>query len=442
MLKKHSNKIVKKILASVEKFFSFSASAGIMLLISALVALLWANSPYADFYYKILHYHIGFSIGTFSLSLSLHHWVNDALMVIFFFVVGLEIKRELTVGELASPKKAALPIFAAVGGMLAPALFYLLFNPQGVVSEGWAIPMATDIAFAVGVLSLAGKRAPLSLKVFLLALAIVDDLGAVLVIAFFYSQSIASGFLAFALLMVLVIFLAKAIGIRSMPFYVLCGIGLWFFVLKSGVHSTVAGVLLGLMCPSRPPASRGGDFDATFFFDRDSVKNPPADMPPYKEVGRMARRVRDLYSPAHRLIEDLHPYVTWFIMPVFAFFNAGVALKTGFSFVDFVSHPVSLGILFGLLLGKPVGILLFSYLAVRLNLAVYPSGFNWKNLTGVGFLAGIGFTMALFISHLSFAFHPEQAMYAKLSILLASLLAMLLGLTLLFLPDKKKNNRG
>ncbi len=428
MLNTNSEKVVKKLLTPFEKFFSLEASSGIVLLFFALLALSWANSPWSDFYHKLLYYPLGFHIGKFSLSFSLHHWVNDALMVIFFFVVGLEIKRELSVGELSTPKKAALPIFAALGGMLVPALFYLSFNHTGPTQVGWGIPMATDIAFAVGVLSLMSKRVPFSLKVFLLALAIVDDLGAVLVIAFFYSQDIAGRFLTFSGLMVFIIFCARKVGIRHIAFYVFCGVGLWFFVLKSGVHSTVAGVILGLMCPAKKTKDKTSTLENIKEFSVSS----------YKDTKRILRSIRSLHTPAHYLIETLHPYVTWIIMPTFAFFNAGVTFQSSFSFMEFISHPVSLGILWGLLLGKPIGIILFSFLAVRLKLAVWPTDFNWKILTGVGFLAGIGFTMALFISHLSFESQPDLGIYSKLSILLASLLAMLIGLA--FIASSKKLN--
>jgi len=434
MVKTNSQSLIKKLITPFERFFALQASAGIVLLCSALFALLWANSPWSGVYYKILHYPLGIHIGKFSLSYSLHHWVNDALMVIFFFVVGLEIKREMSIGELATPKQAALPIFAAMGGMLVPALFYLAFNSEGPTQVGWGIPMATDIAFAVGILSLVSGKVPFSLKVFLLALAIVDDLGAVLVIAFFYSRNISGNFLAFAGLIVFIIFCARKVGIRNIAFYVFCGIILWFFVLKSGVHSTVAGVILGLMCPSQWITNRQETLE--------NIRKLSLSAPSYKTIKKIAHLMRSLHTPTHRLIEDLHPYVTWIIMPVFAFFNAGVKFESGFSFVEFGFHPVSLGIFFGLLLGKPIGILLFSLLVVHLKLAVWPSGFNWKKLTGVGFLAGIGFTMALFISHLSFDAHPELAVYSKISILLASLLAMLIGLIFLlfsgnFAPEKK-----
>ncbi len=431
MLNTSSGKVVKKFITPFARFFSLPASPGIVLLFFAVVALLWANSPWSELYHKLLHYPLGLHIGKFSLSFSLHHWVNDALMVIFFFVVGLEIKKELSVGELSTPKKAALPIFAALGGMVVPALFYLSFNYEGSTQVGWGIPMATDIAFALGVLSLMSKRVPVSLKVFLLALAIVDDLGAVLVIAFFYSQNIAGKFLTLAGLMIFIIFCARQGGIRNIAFYVFCGVGLWFFVLKSGVHSTVAGVILGLMCPARVKGNK--ELHRNW---EQNIKELSTNAPSYGATTKLMHSIRSLHSPAYRLIKELNPYVTWIIMPVFAFFNAGVSFESHFSWAEFMSHPVSLGILFGLLLGKPIGILLFSFIAVQLKWAIYPSNFNWKILTGVGFLAGIGFTMALFISHLSFESQPELATYSKLSILLASLLAMLIGLA--FIASSKK----
>ena len=372
------------------------AASGVLLLLSALIALIWANSPWDKVYQEILHYPVGFSLGDEAISFSLHHFVNDGLMAIFFFVVGLEIKKELVVGELSTPKKALFPLFAAIGGMFVPALFYLAFNGEGSPGRmGWGIPMATDIAFAIGVLSLLSKRIPHVLKVFLMALAIVDDLGAVLVIAFFYSQAISSQFLAFTGLAVFIIFCVRKMGFHNNFLYFFLGCCLWFIVLKSGVHATVAGVIMGLMTPA------GG--------------------------------------PAESLIKRWHPYTIWLIMPVFAFFNAGVHLKSGFSFSEFLYHPVSVGVFLGLLLGKPLGILLFSYLARFFNLSDWPAGFSWVRLTGIGFLAGIGFTMSLFISHLSFfESHPELSVYSKLGILLASLLAMIAGLLILFFAKNKR----
>ena len=415
----------------IKKFVAWPASTGIILLFSALLALCLANSAYSNLYHKILHYPVGLSLGHFAFSFSLHHLVNEGLMAIFFFVVGLEIKKELIVGELSHFKKAVLPVFAALGGMLVPALFYLAFNGEGPSQKGWGIPMATDIAFAIGILSLVSKRIPPSLKVFLLALAIVDDLGAVLVIAFFYSKGLSLPFLALAGFMSVGIFYTVRSGWRSCIWFFISGLALWFFVLKSGVHATVAGVILGLICPAQSPKKAQEIWQKHI----KAVAGPQS----YKQVKQSIACVRDLYSPAHRWIVDLHPVVNLLIMPLFAFFNAGVLMGTDFSFMEFGAHPVSIGIFLGLFLGKPLGILLFCFIALRLNWAVWPSGFNWSKLTGVGFLAGIGFTMALFIAHLSFDSQPLLSMYAKLSILLASGLAMLLGLSfLLFSSSEKK----
>ena len=433
---KNQQTLVKKFITPFERFFSMQASAGIILLISGLAALFLANSPWSKFYTTIIHYPFSIHLGGFSLSYSLQHWVNDALMVIFFFVVGLEIKRELHQGELASPKKAALPIFAAIGGMLVPALIYLIFNSTEETTRiGWGIPMATDIAFAVGILSLASKRVPLSLKVFLLALAIVDDLGAVLVIAFFYSQEILPRFLGFAGFTIFLIYFAKKTGIKHYLFYISTGVCLWFFILKSGVHPTIAGVILGLLSPSQKTAHP----EKTLAKIRNLTESDIS----YKNSQKVIHLSQSLHSTTYHLIELLHPYVNWFIMPVFAFFNAGVAFKSGFSTLELLHHPVSLGILLGLVIGKPLGILLFSCLAVHFKLAVWPSDFSWARLTGVSFLAGIGFTMALFISHLSFGSLPEISVYSKISILIASLIAMVMGLLILLLFAKNVDtNKG
>ena len=421
----------KYIKDSIKNFFCWPASTGLILLFSALLALFLANSTYSNFYHKILHYPLGLSLGQLTFSFSLHHLVNEGLMTIFFFVVGLEIKKELVVGELSTFKKAILPVFAALGGMLVPAFFYLVFNMEGPTQKGWGIPMATDIAFAVGVLSLISKRVPPSLKVFLLALAIVDDLGAVLVIAFFYSKKLSLLFLILTGFFGFVLFYFLKLGWKNQIFYIIGGLVLWLCVLKSGVHATVAGVILGLICPAKqslPKEAKGSPVT--------SVEALPSS---YKQAKKRADDIRQLYSPAHRWIEDLHPFVNLLIMPLFAFFNAGVKMGAGFSFMEFLSHPVSVGVFLGLFLGKPLGVLMFSFVALRLNWAVWPSGFNWGRLTGVGFLAGIGFTMALFIAHLSFDSQVDLNMYAKLSILLASLLAMLLGLSFLLFSAHNKN---
>ncbi len=425
--------MIKQISSLFKSFFLWPASTGLVLLFVSLLALVWANSSHYELYYKILHYPLGLSAGSGLFAFSLQHWVNDGLMALFFFVVGLEIKKELVEGELSTFKKAILPVFAAVGGMLVPAFFYLLFNQTGPTQAGWGVPMATDIAFAVGVLSLVSKRVPANLKVFLLALAIVDDLGAVLVIAFFYSKKLSFLYLMWAALSTLLVFGAIRAGIKSRFFYILCGLALWLFVLKSGVHATVAGVILGLICPAGGKALHQKTAQQALSSSNQKALKPAA---PYKELKKQARLILSAYSPAYRGIKDLELFVNKLVMPLFAFFNAGVRMESGFSFVEFMSHPVSLGIFLGLFLGKPLGILLFSFLALRLKWAEWPVGFNWQRLTGLGFLAGIGFTMALFIAHLSFDSQPALSIYAKLSILVASGLAMFTGLFFLLLPEK------
>ena len=432
--------MVKRIFIPFEKYFNQEASAGLFLLLCAGLALIWANSPWSDVYESILHFPFGIQLGETFFGFSLHHWVNDALMAIFFFVVGLEIKRELIIGELSTPKKAAFPIFAALGGMLVPALFYLIFNGGNSSTYiGWGIPMATDIAFAVGILSLLSKRVPASLKIFLLALAIVDDLGAVLVIAFFYSQEIIGQFLAYAGLTVFIVFCARKIGLQNRFIYFFLSVCLWLFVLKSGVHATVAGVIMGFMFPARRTPNK----EQILTNIQEQLQQQKQSGLSYKNTKRIIASTHSLHSPTQHLIEALHPYVTWLIMPVFAFFNAGIQFKSGFSLAEFFSHPVSLGVMLGLFIGKPLGIVLFSFLALRLKLALWPSGFSWLKLTGIGFLAGIGFTMALFISHLSFGSQPELNVYSKLGILVASLLAMVVGLLFLFFStrtSREENN--
>ncbi len=363
------------------------ASSGIVLMLATALALGWANSPWASGYFSLWQTPLNLLI----LEKPILLWINDGLMAVFFFLVGLEIKREIMVGELASVKMAALPIAAAVGGMAVPATIFALFNYSGDGIRGWGIPMATDIAFALGVLSLLGSRVPLSLKVFLTAVAIVDDIGAILVIAIFYSEGIqwalvGGGFAILALLGIL-----NRIGIRSLAAYLLPGLVLWFLFLKSGVHATVAGVLLAMALPAHAKSDHS-------------------------------------LSPLERLEHVLQPYVSYGIMPLFALANAGVALGAGA--LQALGQPIGLGVALGLLVGKPIGILLASWLAVKAGLAALPNRVRWGQMLGVGVLAGIGFTMSLFITELAFA-DPESVDAAKVAILAASVLAGVVGYTIL-----------
>jgi NhaA family Na+:H+ antiporter len=389
---KKDNGIKKR--SFIKEFFSTEASSGIILGIAALIALIVANSPLSEAYFSFFDFKIG--------SLSLKYWINDALMAIFFFVVGLEIKRELTLGHLSSPSKAALPIAAAIGGMLIPALIYAFGNREAPASNGWGIPMATDIAFAVGVLVLLGKRIPFALKVFLLAVAIVDDIGAILVIAFFYTNEIRGAGLGIAALAFGISMLMKYAGVRSYILYTLAGTVVWAGFLYSGVHATIAGVLLGLLTPVNFPKQKNSE---------------------------------DAYSPLEELIHVLHPWVSFGILPIFALANAGVSLQ-GASFIETVSNPISLGIILGLFLGKPIGIFLACFVGVKFLRIKLAEGMRWLDIVGVGFLAGIGFTMSIFISGL--ALPGELEIYSKSGIIIGSLLSAGVGALLLFLSVSRK----
>jgi NhaA family Na+:H+ antiporter len=415
-----------------QEFMTLAASGGIVLLICTLLALLWANSPWGEGYIHLWETDLAFSLGGTSLSEGLLEWVNDGLMVIFFFVVGLEIKREITAGELATPKKAAMPIMAALGGMLVPAAFYMIFNLSGPGTSGWGIPMATDIAFTLGILALMGKRVPLSLKVFFTALAIADDLGAVLVIALFYTSDISWLALGVGALFLASLFTLNWARVYNPLPYALLGIGLWLSFLESGVHPTIAGVLLAMTIPTRsPPDTRGLLAQAVTVledFEVSLLQNRQIDSRRQAAVQSMETITDRMQSPAQRLERDLGPWATYFILPVFALANAGVNLSLDSSSELF--GPISLGIIAGLVLGKPVGITLFSWLAVRFGLAEMPSNVTWQQLFGASWLAGIGFTMSLFIANSAFE-DPALLTQAKIGILAASILAGLVGWILL-----------
>ncbi|WP_456410896.1 Na+/H+ antiporter NhaA [Oceanithermus sp.] len=398
----------------VEQFLESEAKGGILLFVTALAAFVLSNSPWAQAYFDLRDVYLKLQVGDWVLKKTLLHFVNDFLMALFFLLVGLELKREILQGELKNPRQAGLAVAAALGGMVTPALIYTAFNYGGEGAAGWGVPMATDIAFALGVLSLLGKRVPLSLKVFLTALAIVDDLGAVLVIALFYTSQLNVTALLVAALVFGFALLLGALRVRSLTVYMLVGLVLWYYVLLSGVHATIAGVLLAFAIPigrARPLPPHA-----------DGVAEDPELHEAQLEL--LEDAAREAQSPLHRLEHLLHPYVAYFIMPVFAFFNAGVALEGA------QVGSIALGIFFGLLLGKPLGILLFSYLAVRLGIARLPSGVGWGAIAGVGLVAGVGFTMALFIAGL--AFDAALLDEAKLGVLSASVTAAVLGSLLLW----------
>ena len=405
-----------------------------MLLGCAILALAWANSPWAGAYWQMLEVPLGLSFGEQVLRLELRDWINDGLMAIFFFGVGLEIKREFLVGELAERRKAMLPIVAAVGGMVVPALIYAGFNFNGAGVHGWGIPMATDIAFALGALAVLGSRIPEALKVFLVALAIVDDLGALLVIAIFYTESIDWRGVALIVALLLALWVANRIGARRGSIYLLLGLGLWAAFYMSGLHATLAGVLTALFVPARvkiipgalPQVIRRGADN----IEAQALDNEPDAMDPDRVtiIGAIGGSLDAATAPLQRFEHGVQPWVTYGILPVFGLFNAGVVIDA--TVLRTLPTAVPLGIMFGLVLGKSIGVSLASWLAVKSGLAELPEGSTWRHLIGAAFLAGIGFTMALFINGLAFTgTHFERE--AQLAILVGSLLAAAIGIAIL-----------
>ena len=382
-------------------FFKLEAASGLVLLFAAIIALFVSNSDLASIYYDILNSYFALGFGEFKLKLSVLHWINDVLMAIFFFLVSLEIKREFIQGELSNPKQASLPIIAAVGGMLVPALIYVAINfGNSETLKGWAIPSATDIAFSLGVLSLLGKRVPISLKVFLTALAIIDDLGAIVIIAFFYSGKIQAMYLILMLVSIIILIIFNRLNIRSFIPYLIVGIFLWDFTHSSGIHATIAGVLLALTIPHKDKKNES------------SHKN----------------------SMLIKLEHAISPYVAFGIMPIFAFANAGVSLE-GLSIATLM-NPVPLGILCGLFFGKQFGVFIFSYVSIKLKFAEMPNDSDWLKLYGVGVLTGIGFTMSLFVGNLAFVDTTQYLSGVKIGVLLGSLASTLFGYMLILLSKK------
>ena len=379
-------------------FFKLEAASGLILLIAAILALMISNSSLSELYFSSLEKYLFIGINEFGLKLSVHHWINDALMAIFFFFVTLEIKREFLQGELSNLKQALLPIIAAVGGMVIPALFYVVINydnPETI--NGWAIPSATDIAFSLGILSLMGSRVPISLKVFLTALAIIDDLGAILIIAFFYSGDLSIVYLGLIFLSFIILLVLNKFSVKIFVPYLIVGLFMWYFTYKSGIHATIAGVLLASTIPHR---NKEKDF-----------------------------------SLLVKLEHAISPYVAFLIMPIFAFANAGVSLE-GLTF-NTLLNPVPLGILLGLFFGKQIGVLLFSYISIKFKLAEMPNNSNWLSIYGVSILTGIGFTMSLFVGNLAFADNLQYIDGVKIGVLTGSLLSTVFGYFLLLVSSKK-----
>ncbi|UYW01655.1 Na+/H+ antiporter NhaA [Flavobacterium agricola] len=427
----------------INKFISQSTTSGIVLFVAAVVAIFFANSPWAEWYQNIWQNKIGISFNDeLGLNLSLHHWINDGLMAIFFFVVGLELKRELTNGELASPKKAMLPIFAAIGGMVVPALFYAFFNAGTDAAHGWGIPMATDIAFALGVLYILGDKVPTSLKVFLTALAIVDDLGAVVVIALFYTSQISMLHLGIGLALFGVLLLANRLGVKNILFYAIIGIGgIWVAFLLSGVHATIAAVLAAFAIPTNAKVDENyfskkmtALRDKFVSIDPENKQEKLTDVQ-ISTIEDMATLAKDAVPPSQRLEHGLHGFVSFIVMPIFALANAAIPI----SFDSGISN-VTLGVALGLFLGKVIGIAGFTVLLIKLKVTSMPKGMTFINLLGIAFLAAIGFTMSLFVTELAFdvQLHPEYPGQAKLGILIASLLGGVIGYFILKLSAKKR----
>lgn len=414
----------------LKRFMNNSALSGIILFSSAGLALLLSNSPWHDAFHHLWENQFSVGINGFKLEKSLHHWINDGLMAVFFFVVGLELKREIIAGELKNPRNALLPLLAAVGGMLFPALIYYAFNPSGEPAEGWGIPMATDIAFALGVLYLLGDRVPISLKVFLTALAIADDLGAVLVIAIFYTSEINFSSLLTGGAFLLVLIASNLIGIRNTVWYGIIGIGgLWTAFLMSGVHATVAAVLAAFTIPASAKVSKKQyQNQVSELIDRLSDTEVNTGPTVSDEQLHILEQVRTLSSkalpPLQRLEHRMHPLVAFFVMPIFALSNAGIHVTP--EIVGEIFKPITLGIFFGLLIGKFTGVVGVVYLLVKLKVAQLPADLNKQFLIGAGLLAAVGFTMSLFISDLAFD-NPELLLQAKLGILMASTLASVTG---------------
>ena len=407
----------------LRRFLDTEVAGGVVLLAATLLALVIANSPLQDRYFELLHTVITIEVGSFRISEDVLHWVNDGLMAIFFFVVGLEIKRELVRGELSDRKKAALPVAAALGGMVVPALVYAIFNAGSEGSTGWGIPMATDIAFAVGVLAFVMPQAPSSLKVFLLSLAIADDIGAILVIAVFYAESIDVGWLVSAGGLVALIVVLRAVRVWWIPIYVALGILVWVAVLKSGVHATIAGVILGLITPVRPLMP--GQWLRIPLISREEDEEEVG----AEDAHATKRRVDLSSSVAERLEYALHPWSSYLIIPIFAFVNAGIVL-TSETVASSLTSTVSIGVVVGLVLGKLIGITLFTRLAMRLGLGDLPGDMRFDQVVGVAALAGIGFTVSIFISSLAFT-DPDLIAEAKIGILVASFVAGIVGGVLL-----------
>lgn len=430
--------IKKVLLTPFQKFVKIESFSGILLLLATITALVWANSGYSASYLELWQYDLGIVTETFEFKKPLILWINDGLMAIFFFLIGLEIKRELLIGELNTMKKIAFPLFGAIGGMIVPVAFFIILNQNPETLKGWGVPMATDIAFSLAVLNVLGKRVPLSLKIFLTAFAIVDDIGAVLVIAIFYSGTINTTLLLIAAALLGVLYFASFKGYYSKFFLFLIGVVVWFLFLKSGVHPTVAGILLAFSVPIRQRIDT-----STFLSNLEDVynkiknsmvsKKPILSKEQLEHIDSLEDWASKFQSPLQHLEHSLHGWVAYFIIPIFALANAGVMISSDVE-LDFA---LTINIIIALVLGKAIGIPLMIFIAKKTKLVTIPSNINYYQIIGVAFIAGIGFTMAIFIASLAFSATPQYIDSAKIGILLGSLLAAIIGyLILRFAPGK------
>lgn len=435
-----------RVLTPFGEFIHRQTSSGLLLMGSAIIALLLANSFFAESYMHLIHTPVSISFGDWGIAMSLHHWVNDGLMALFFFVVGLELKREMMVGELSDLRQAALPIIAAFGGMAVPALIYLAFNPLGPAAHGWGIPMATDIAFAVGALALLAARVPKALITFLVALAIADDLGAVLVIALFYTQDLALTWLALAGLLIAVLLSFNYAGIRKATPYFIVAVLLWYAMLQSGVHATLAGVIGAFTVPASSKlsptlfAERLKEQIESFIASRQQHVRNDSTMTNeklYAVAQQLEKNVRAVQTPLQQLEHIWHLPVAFLVIPIFALFNAGIPVELN-TLAATISHPVMLGVMSGLVLGKFIGISGACWLALRLGIGQLPSGTRFSQIAAVSLLAGIGFTMSIFIAELGFVGQPENLLMAKTGVLAASIVAGLLGYSWLWYLGRKQ----
>ena len=428
-----SSRLARYIGRPIHHFAAIEAAGGVFMLIATVAALVWVNSPWQDSYYDFWHTHVSFSVGDYHFEQDLEHIVQDGLMAVFFFVVGLEIKREIVNGQLRDPRFAALPAVAALGGMVVPAVIYFAFNAGGPGQDGWGIPMATDIAFVMGAISLLGNRISRQMSVFLLTLAIVDDIGAILVIAVFYTSDLSANWLLTAAILLAAVIVLRRLNVWYLPVYLVIGVAFWLAVLESGVHATIAGVILGLITPAKPLQSEDdARYWANWLRMQDAVH--------IDDVRRVGFHIRESQAVSLRIEELLHPVAGYIIIPLFALSAAGVEFS-GDVLGDAVTSPVTIGVVMGLVVGKTAGISVFAWVAHRLGWATIPKSMKGMHMVGLAMVAGIGFTVSLFISRLAFD-DPTIGDESKIGILVGSLIAAVVGLGILSRTESRPSSPG